>query len=99
MSKTLIKIEDFQLNFKVFGGKLYVLDGIDFNISYGEKVGLVGETGCGKSTLMRMLIGSLSMSQIEVQRGKIYFKSKDLLSISEKERKELRWSEMSMIFQ
>lgn len=99
MKKPLIKIEDFQLSFKVFGGNLNILDGINFDLWHGEKVGLVGETGCGKSTLMKMLIGSLSMSQIEIPKGKIFFKNRDLLCISEKERKNLRWGNMSMIFQ
>ena len=52
-TKALLVVKELYLNFKVFGGELKVLDNVNLHLNQGELVGLVGETGCGKSTLVR----------------------------------------------
>ena len=52
----LLEIKDLYVQFSVYGGKLHVLNGVDFFMYPGEKVGLVGETGCGKTTTMKAIL-------------------------------------------
>ena len=56
MEKTiLLSVEDLSVSFKVYGGLARVLDGVSFQVYKGERVGLVGETGCGKTTTLRIM--------------------------------------------
>ncbi|WP_435743877.1 ABC transporter ATP-binding protein [Nocardioides sp. SYSU DS0663] len=73
------------------------MDGVDFTVRRGETLGLVGESGCGKSSLGRALMGLLPPgAQID---GDLRFKGQDLLSLSPRERFALRGEELGMIFQ
>ena len=64
----LLEIKDLHVEFKVYGGVLKVLDGVNFRVNTGEKVGLVGETGCGKTTTMKSILRILPMPSAH-QRG------------------------------
>lgn len=96
---TLLKIDDLHVEFKVYGGRLKVLDGVDFTMHAGEKVGLVGETGCGKTTTMKAILRILPTPPARIARGKIYFKGQDVLSMKQKELQRVRSEGISMIFQ
>ena len=67
----LLEIKNLQVHFKVYGGRLKVLDGINFTVHEGEKVGLVGETGCGKTTTMKAILRVLPMPPARIPRGEI----------------------------
>ena len=60
-SELLLDIKDLRVEFKVYGGILKVVDGVNFKVYQGEKVGLVGETGCGKTTTMKAILRILPM--------------------------------------
>ena len=60
-SQPLLDIKDLRVNYKVYGGVLQVVDGVDFVVYPGEKVGLVGETGCGKTSTMKAILRILPM--------------------------------------
>ncbi len=98
MPEKILEIKDLVLWFQVFGGMLKVLNGVDFTVFSGEKVGLVGETGCGKTTTMKTVLGILP-KQARVKAGSVRFRSKDVLKASERELSQLRGSGVSMIFQ
>ena len=72
---------------------------ISFSIGKGEILGLVGESGCGKSVTSLSIMGLLTATSGKVTKGEVLFEGKDLLKISEKEMREIRGGEMSMIFQ
>lgn len=100
MAKNILEVEDLKVYFKVKGSLLtknaiYVkaVDGISFNIGYGETLGLVGESGCGKSTTGR---GILRL--VEPREGKITFEGKDVLSKNKKQLKDMK-KDMQLIFQ
>ena len=57
----LLEVNDLHVEFEVYGGILRVLDGVNFRVNVGEKVGLVGETGCGKTTTMKAVQRILPM--------------------------------------
>lgn len=95
----LLDIRDLHVVFDVFGGTLKVLDGVDFMVRSGEKVGLVGETGCGKTTTMKAVLRVLPMPPARVTGGEIYFKGRDILEMTSKELGQVRGEGMAMIFQ
>jgi peptide/nickel transport system ATP-binding protein len=95
----LLDIRDLHVQFDVFGGSLKVLDGVNFAVHTGEKVGLVGETGCGKTTTMKAVLRVLPMPPARVPGGEIYLKGQDILKMSRRELSRVRGGGISMVFQ
>jgi peptide/nickel transport system ATP-binding protein len=95
----LLEIKNLVVHFDVYGGTLKVLDGVDFTVHSGEKVGLVGETGCGKTTTMKSILRILPMPPARIPSGEIYFKGQDVLKMGENELLRVRGEGISMIFQ
>jgi oligopeptide transport system ATP-binding protein len=100
MTEILLKVERLKKYFPIKGGvfgkrigEVKAVDDISFIVKKGETLGLVGESGCGKSTTGRML-----MRLIEPTEGQIYFDGKDLTSLSNREMRKIR-KEMQMVFQ
>ena len=98
-SEILLDIKDLHVDFKVYGGTLKVLDGVDFKVYQGEKVGLVGETGCGKTTTMKAVLRILPMPPARITSGEIHFNDQNLTGMKDKELRKIRGSGISMIFQ
>jgi peptide/nickel transport system ATP-binding protein len=95
----LLEIKNLQVHFAVYGGRLKVLDGINLVVNSGEKVGLVGETGCGKTTTMKAILRVLPMPPAKIPGGEIFFKGRDILTMSTNELHQVRGRGISMIFQ
>ncbi|NIN64799.1 MAG: ATP-binding cassette domain-containing protein [Anaerolineae bacterium] len=95
----LLDIKDLYVHFDVFGGSLKVLDGVYFVVYGGEKVGLVGETGCGKTTTMKAVLRVLPMPPARIPGGEIFFKGRDILKMSGRELSQVRGEGISMVFQ
>lgn len=93
-SSTLVQIENLKKHFPAAGGQsVRAVDGVSFNIERGETLGLVGESGCGKTTVGRCLL-----RLIEPTSGAIKFDGQDLLSLSKSEMRVLR-RRMQIVFQ
>jgi len=99
LTTPLIEIKNLHVNFKVFEGILKVLDGVNFYVEPGERVGLMGEMGCGKTTLMKSILRLLPIPQAIISKGEIRFKGKDILKMNNLELLKLREKNISMIFQ
>jgi peptide/nickel transport system ATP-binding protein len=95
----LLDIKDLRVEFKVYGGVLKVLDGVNFSVNAGEKVGLVGETGCGKTTTMKAILRILPIPPARIVGGEIFFKGQDILRMRNRDLSKVRGSGISMIFQ
>ena len=89
----ILKVEHLKKYFPVPNGMLHAVDDISFTISTGKTLGVVGESGCGKSTMGRAIL-----RLHEPTSGKVYFDNKDVLSFNDKQMKELR-RDMQIIFQ
>jgi peptide/nickel transport system ATP-binding protein len=98
-SSPLLDVKDLHVDFKVYGGRLQVLDGVNFSMKTGERVGLVGETGCGKTTTMKAILRVLPTPPAEIPRGEIIFDGKDVRRMSSSELQQVRGKGISMIFQ
>lgn len=79
--------------FQRIGGWVKAVDGVDFEIEQGKTLGLVGESGCGKSTIARVIL-----KLMEPDHGKIFYRGQDISNLSEKDVKPLR-KEMQIVFQ
>lgn len=99
MSIPLLKVNNLHVNFKVFEGKIKVLNGVNFYVKTGEKVGIMGEMGCGKTTLMKSILKILPVPPANISQGEILFKEKNILKMSKSELLRLRERNISMIFQ
>ncbi len=95
----LLDIRELSVNFRVYGGVLRVLDRINFHVLQGERVGLVGETGCGKTTTMKTILQVLPTPPAEIPQGEIRFQGQDVMTMSQRELVNMRGQGISMIFQ
>ena len=96
---TLLSIRDLNLEFSTLDGRAKVLRNIDLDIPKSEIIGLVGESGCGKSVLARAIMGILPSPPAKITQGRILFKDSDLLKLPEKAMRSIRGKQISMIFQ
>lgn len=99
MQGLLLEVKNLSLDFKVFGGFLKVLNDVNFTVMPKEKVGLIGETGCGKTTTMKTIMRILGMTSAKITRGEILFKGRDILKMNKPEIQKIRRGEISMVFQ
>jgi peptide/nickel transport system ATP-binding protein len=95
----LLNIKDLHVWYRVYGGYLKVLNGVHLMVREGERVGLVGEAGCGKTTTMKSILQILPPGDFHIPRGQIFYKGQDVLKMSFKEIQKLRSREIAMIFQ
>jgi peptide/nickel transport system ATP-binding protein len=93
MGETILRVENIKKYFKTPKGMLHAVDGVNFEIKKGETLGLVGESGCGKSTMGRLILRLL-----EATDGNIYFEDKNVSELNRKELISLR-RDVQMIFQ
>jgi len=97
VASLLLEIQDLHLSFDLYRRSLNVLDGVAIAVAEGEKVGIVGETGCGKSITMKAMMGILPIPPARIAQGQIQFNGRDLLTLTKKEMREVRRREMSFI--
>jgi oligopeptide/dipeptide ABC transporter ATP-binding protein len=98
-SETMLQIENLYLNFNVYEGTVKVLDGITLRMKKGEVLGIVGETGCGKSVTFKSVVQLLEDNAV-IENGFISFQeSQNLLEKSDKDMDEIRGRNISVIFQ
>jgi oligopeptide/dipeptide ABC transporter ATP-binding protein len=99
MADVLVSIRGLKTNFYTYVGVVKALDGIDLDIYRNETLGLVGETGCGKSVTALSIIRLIQWPPGRIDEGSIIFEGKDLLKLSSDEMRAIRGNKISMIFQ
>lgn len=99
MTEKLLEINDLKTYFYSDEGIVKAVDGVNITINKGETVGIVGESGCGKSVTSLSVMRLLHDTPGKVVGGSIMFEGKNLLELSEKEMRKIRGNDISMIFQ
>jgi oligopeptide/dipeptide ABC transporter ATP-binding protein len=95
----LLRIEDLTTEFRTDLGVVRAVDGLDLSIPAGETMGIVGESGCGKSTIGLSVMRLIPEPPGKITSGKILFEGKDLLRLDRREMRRIRGNRISMIFQ
>jgi peptide/nickel transport system ATP-binding protein len=97
--ETLLEVRGLKTHFSTDRGLFRAVDGISFSVPRGRTVGLVGESGCGKSVTSLSVMGLVPSPPGKVEAEAVMFANRDVLKLSADERRRLRGSKMSMIFQ
>jgi oligopeptide/dipeptide ABC transporter ATP-binding protein len=93
----LLRLEDLVLHFRTTKGVVKAVDGVNFDLGYQEAVVVLGESGCGKSSLAKAILRLLPRN-VAAYSGKVYLESLELMKMGEEEfRQEIRWKRMSMV--
>ncbi len=95
----LLEVRDLVIKFRTHQGTIHAVNGISFDVEPGERLGLVGESGCGKSVTNLAIMRLLPKPAGRIEGGTVEFDGMDLLRISESEMRDLRGKEIAMIFQ
>jgi peptide/nickel transport system ATP-binding protein len=93
-----LRVEDLKVYYCMRRGECRAVEDVTFEIKKGESVGLVGESGCGKSTVAFAILRMLP-SPGEIMGGHIYFNGEDLVPKTAEEMREIRWTKIAMVFQ
>ena len=94
----VLRVEELRTTFQIYGGMVHALDGVTFSIEESETLGMVGETGSGKS-VTALSIMRLIEPPGEIVGGRVLLEGEDLLTKSEEEMRKIRGSKIAMIFQ
>jgi peptide/nickel transport system ATP-binding protein len=94
----LLSIRNFTLEYKTRKGYVSAVNDVSFDLKAGQAMGLVGESGCGKTTIAMALL-RLSPDNAVIRQGHILLDGQDLLSVSEEQMRDIRWARISMVFQ
>src|SRR5512143_3331052 len=95
----LLTVKDLKIHFHILAGTVRAVDGVDFHIDRGETLGVVGESGCGKSVTAMALLQLIPMPPGELVGGTAEFEGSDLLQFGSDQIRKVRGNRISMIFQ
>ncbi len=99
MNNHFLEIKDLAVEYTSDGSIIHAVNGVSINLDAGETLGLVGETGAGKTTIAKSILRILPDRSAKVQGGEVWLDGQELLGIPEKEMLKIRGNKISMIFQ
>ena len=95
----LLRIENLYTQYNTDMAVVHAVNGVSLSVHKGEAVGLVGETGAGKTTMALSVLGILPEKTGEITHGEIYFNGRNVADMSKDEKRAIRGKHISMIFQ
>ena len=98
-NQTVLEIKDLKTHFFTYEGVAKAVDGVTYRLAKGEPLGVVGESGCGKSVTALSVLRLIPIPPGRVVGGEIFFKGQNLLTLPEEEMRKIRGNRISMIFQ
>jgi peptide/nickel transport system ATP-binding protein len=94
---TLLRVDNLKLYFRASTGVVQAVDGVDFTLGYNDAVVIIGESGCGKSSMAKALLRLLPRN-VDTYSGKVHLNGNDLMKMNDEEyRRNVRWVRMSMV--
>lgn len=99
MEEKFLSVKDLHVHYLTSDANVYAVNGISFELERGKTLGLVGETGAGKTTIARAILGILPKPAGRVTSGEIEFEGKSIYKLPEKELQKIRGNKITMIFQ
>ena len=99
MDNAILEISDLVIEYHTDDAVIHTLNGINLSVKQGETIGLVGETGAGKTTIAKAIIRILQTPPAKFCSGKIVFQGENIMDIPEKEMRKIRGNKIAMIFQ
>ena len=99
MTEKIIEIQDLTIKYRTDDAVIHAVNGINLVVNKGSTIGLVGETGAGKTTVARAILRILQTPPAEFCGGKILFDGEDIMEKSEPEMRKIRGNRIAMIFQ
>lgn len=94
----LLKVENLTMHYTTRAGEVSAVDNVSFELRRGESMGLVGESGCGKTSVATTLLRLLPENAV-IKSGHIYLDGLDLVDLNEEKMRQVRWKKISMVFQ
>jgi oligopeptide/dipeptide ABC transporter ATP-binding protein len=98
-SKKFVSVKNLTVEYTSDGSVIHAVNGVSFDIEEGSTIGLVGETGAGKTTIAKAIMGILPDPPARIKEGQIWVDGEELLELPEKEMLKIRGNKISMIFQ
>jgi oligopeptide/dipeptide ABC transporter ATP-binding protein len=92
----LLSLQELKVNYRLRRGVVQAVDNVSFDVMKGENLGLLGESGCGKSTIAKAILRLLPPNG-KIVGGRILFENRDIVQMKEKEVRDIRWNKISMI--
>ena len=99
MAENILEIRDLVVEYRTDEAVIHALNGINLNVRKGETLGLVGETGAGKTTIARSILRILQVPPAQFCSGQILFEGQELTQLNDKQIREVRGNKIAMIFQ
>lgn len=95
----ILEVNDLHVSFDTYAGEVKAVRGVNFDLYKGECIGIVGESGCGKSVTAQTIMRLIPEPPSRIKEGSILFNEQDITKLTEKEMLKIRGSEIGMIFQ
>ncbi|KAF9112923.1 hypothetical protein BGX30_007140, partial [Mortierella sp. GBA39] len=95
----LLEVDDLHVSFSTYGGEVKAVRGVSLRLHRGETLAIVGESGCGKSVTARSIMRLLPKNNSKITEGSIRFNGRELTRLSEKQMRDVRGSDIAIIFQ
>jgi oligopeptide transport system ATP-binding protein len=99
MPAPLLDVKGLETEFKTPDGIIHAVNGVSFSLEEGETLGLVGESGCGKSVTMLSVLRLIAMPPGKIVGGEAFFRGQDLLKMSQEDIRHVRGAQIAMVFQ
>ncbi len=98
-TNSILEVQNLQTVFDTDAGRVVAVDGVSFTVPRGKTLGIVGESGCGKSVTAMSIMRLLPQPMGQIVAGEIRFKGRDLIACSDREMRKVRGAQISMVFQ
>lgn len=99
VAENILEIKDLVVKYHTDDAVIHAVNGVNLTVKKGETIGLVGETGAGKTTIARSILRILQTPPAKIWGGEIIFKDEDIMQKTEKEMRKIRGNQIAMIFQ